>query len=88
MGFFDDAFELPHELTPPKPMKGNQWGAESIDQILAWLEANPKLYAKKVILLGCGAEADDWELAIKELLEDEFVETKVLDGISCFKAAE
>jgi hypothetical protein len=88
MGFFDDAFELPHELTPPKPMKGNQWGAESIDQILAWLEANPKWYDKKVILLGCGAETDDWELAIKELLEDEFVETKVLDGISCFKAAE
>ncbi len=52
----------------------NQWGENSPDQILAWLEAHTGWFAKQAILSGCGAMADDWGVAIAELLRDEFIE--------------
>ena len=54
--------------------KGNQWGSEPIDQILAWLEAHAGWHKKQVILNGSQAEPNSWDEAIAELLKDEFVE--------------
>lgn len=54
---------------------GNQWGGESSDQILAWLEAHTGWFTKQTILSGCGAAADDWDGAITELLGDGLIET-------------
>jgi hypothetical protein len=55
---------------------GNQWGSEPIGQILAWLEAHAGWHAKQIILNGCRVDSSGWNNAIKELLEDGFVETR------------
>lgn len=73
---FDFGVSTAHqEESAPTPNKGNQWGEKSSDQILAWLEAHTGWFAKQAILVGCGAAADDWNVAIAELLRDEFIET-------------
>lgn len=56
--------------------KGNQWGSEPIDQVLAWLEAHAGWHKKQVILNGSQAEPNSWDDAISELLKDEFVEVE------------
>ena len=88
MSFFDDTGSAP-ELTPVKTVKGNQWGAESIDQILAWLEDKaPNWYTKEAILTACGASVADWQSAIGELLNDGDIESKIVDSISRYRATE
>jgi hypothetical protein len=62
------------EQSAPTTPKGNQWGEESSDQILAWLEAHTGWFAKQTMLSGCGAAVDDWDAAIAELLGDGFIE--------------
>ena len=54
--------------------KGNQWGREPIDQILAWLEAHPGWHGKAEIVAGSGIDETDWKKAIDELLKEGFVE--------------
>ncbi|WP_419594736.1 hypothetical protein, partial [Thiolapillus sp.] len=58
----------------PSEQKGNQWGSEPIDQILAWLEAYPGWHGKKEIVGGSGINETDWKKAIGYLLEEGFVE--------------
>ena len=66
-----DIFSDPSPLTS----RGNQWGSEPIDQILAWLEAHPGWHTKKAILNGCEANPVDWNEVISELLEEGFIES-------------
>jgi hypothetical protein len=54
--------------------RGNQWGDKATDQILAWLEEHKNWFVRQAILTGCGAEPTAWDLAIKELIADQFVE--------------
>lgn len=58
----------------PRVTKGNQWGREPIDQILAWLEAHPGWHGKAEIVAGSGIDEADWKKAIDELREEGFVE--------------
>jgi hypothetical protein len=88
IGLFD---EPAVDTAPGKTVerKGNQWGAESIDQILAWLESKaPNWYTKDAILTACLASSNDWDDAIKELLEDGDIESKNIDGITRYRAAD
>ena len=88
MSFFDDTGSA-SELTTATTVKGNQWGAESIDQILAWLEDKaPNWYTKEAILTACCASVADWQPAIDELLNDGDIESKVVDSILRYRAAE
>lgn len=59
----------------PSTSASIQWGNKAPDQILAWLEAHTGWFARQAILIGCGAAADEWDAAIAELLNDEFIET-------------
>ncbi len=54
--------------------KGNQWGSEPIDQILAWLEAHPGWHGKREIVNGSGIDETDWKKAIDWLLVEGFIE--------------
>jgi hypothetical protein len=73
----------------PVEKKGNQWGAESIDQILAWLEAKaPNWFTKEAILTACGASSADWESAVKELLNDGDIEAREVDSIPRYRASD
>ena len=88
IGLFD---EPAVDTAPNEPVeqKGNQWGTVSIDQILAWLESKaPNWYTKDAILTACGASPNDWDDAIKELLEDGDIESKNIDGITRYRAAD
>ena len=88
ISFFDEPVV---DTAPKEPVekKGNQWGAESIDQILAWLESKaPNWYTKDAILTACGASPNDWDDAIKELLEDGDIESKNIDGITRYRAVD
>ncbi|MDA7737421.1 hypothetical protein N8861_03685 [Porticoccus sp.] len=88
MSFFDDAESAP-QSTVIETVKGNQWGVKSIDQILAWLEGQaPNWYTKEAILTASGASATDWQPAIDELLNDGDIESKIVDSISRYRAAE
>jgi hypothetical protein len=69
-----DIFSNQNELKDFK--NGNQWGNESIYQILAWLEAHNGWHSKQNILNGCQATPSHWEAATTELLEDEFIEVR------------
>ncbi len=60
--------------TSPTAVRGNQWGDEPTDQILAWLEEHKNWFVKQAILTGCGAEPAAWNEAINELIADQFVE--------------
>jgi hypothetical protein len=76
-------------LNEPVERKGNQWGAESIDQILAWLESKaPNWYTKEAILTACGASSADWESAVKELLNDGDIEAREVDSIPRYRASD
>ena len=76
-------------LNEPVERKGNQWGAESIDQILAWLESKaPNWYTKDAILTACGASTADWESAVKELLNDGDIEAREVDSIPRYRASD
>jgi len=89
MALFDEPVSETHVSSIAKVKKGNQWGAESIDQILAWLEdKEPNWYTKEAILTACGASAADWQPAIDELLNDGDIESKIVDSISRYRAAE
>ena len=88
IGLFD---EPAVDTAPNEPVeqKGNQWGTVSIDQILAWLESKaPNWYTKDAILTACGASSNDWDDAIKELLEDGDIESKNIDGITRYRAVD
>jgi hypothetical protein len=88
IGLFD---EPAVDTAPNEPVeqKGNQWGTVSIDQILAWLESKaPNWYTKDAILNACGASPNDWDDAIKELLEDGDIESKNIDGITRYRAVD
>jgi len=88
MSFFDDTASA-SESTVIKTVKGNQWGAESIDQILAWLEDKaPNWYTKEAILTACGTSVADWQPAVDELLNDGDIESKLVDSILRYRAAE
>lgn len=88
MSFFDKAEPAP-KSTATMPAKGNQWGAKSIDQILAWLEDKaPNWYTKEAILTACGASVADWQSAIGELLNDGDIESKIVDSIPRYRATE
>lgn len=67
---------------------GNQWGSNAIDQILAWLDDKRDWYAKPAILAGCGAPESEWASAITTLLEDGDIKSKVVDGVTRYKAVE
>jgi hypothetical protein len=73
-GFEFEAPSVYLEKSVPTLSTRNQWGKDSSDQILAWLEAHKGWFAKQAILNGCGATMDDWNAAIAELLGDDFVE--------------
>ena len=89
MALFDEPVSETHASLVAKVKKGNQWGAESIDQILAWLEdKSPNWYTKEVILTACGASVSDWQPAIDELLNDGDIESKIVDSILRYRAAE
>ena len=89
MALFDEPVSETHASSVEKVKKGNQWGAESIDQILAWLEGHtPNWYTKEAILTACGASISDWQPAIDELLNDGDIESKIVDSISRYRAAE
>jgi hypothetical protein len=88
MALFDEPVSETHASLVAKVKKGNQWGAESIDQILAWLEDKaPNWYTKEAILTACGASAADWQPAIDELLNDGDIESKIVDSILRYRAA-
>ena len=85
---FAEELDLVADKEPPTyARRGNQWGVESIDQILGWLEANPAWFTQTVILNACGASPYDWPAAIKELVDDGFVESKTIDGVLRYRAA-
>ena len=85
---FAEELDLVADKEPPAyPRRGNQWGVESIDQILAWLEANPAWFTQPVIINACGASPADWPAAIKELVAEGFVESKTIDGVLRYRAA-
>lgn len=65
---------------------GNQWGANSADQILAWLEYRKTWADQQTILSGCGANINDWAEAIKELLEENFIEQKQSNSAMLYRA--
>ena len=89
MALFDEPVSETHASSVEKVKKGNQWGAESIDQILAWLEGHtPNWYTKEAILTACGASISDWQPAIDELLNDGDIESKIVDSILRYRAAE
>jgi len=89
MALFDEPVSETHVSSIAKVKKGNQWGAESIDQIFAWLEDKaPNWYTKEAILTACGASVSDWQPAIDELLNDGDIESKIVDSISRYRAAE
>ncbi len=72
---FDFGLEADHTIVIPTGQESvSQWGSTALDQILAWLEAHPGWFSKQAVLTGCGAEPDDWDVAITELLSDEFIE--------------
>jgi hypothetical protein len=88
IGLFDEP-AVDTALNEPVEQKGNQWGTVSIDQILAWLESKaPNWYTKDAILTACGASQNDWDDAIKELLEDGDIESKNIDGITRYRAVD
>ena len=65
---------------------GNKWGANSSDQILAWLEYRKTWADQQTILNGCGANINDWAEAIKELLEENFIEQKQSNSATLYRA--
>ncbi len=65
---------------------GNKWGANSADQILAWLEYRKTWADQQTILNGCGANINDWAEAIKELLEENFIEQKQSNSATLYRA--
>ena len=72
----------------PSEQKGNQWGSEPIDQILAWLEAHPGWHSKQVILNGCQADVAIWDKVIQELLDEGFLDVKDKDAVSQYRAKD
>ena len=72
----------------PSEQKGNQWGSEPIDQVLAWLEAHPGWHSKDAVLKGCGADYEKWGGTIKELQEEGFIETRADNSSEMYRAKE
>jgi len=66
--------------------RGNSWGSNASDQILAWLEAHKGWFTKSAILNGCGADPGCWSDALNELISDEFVETQGDESCMKFRA--
>ena len=73
-------FDSPVQINEPSissssSKTGNSWGSNASDQILAWLEAHKGWFPRIAILNGCGANPDDWDAAINELMNDGFVDS-------------
>ena len=63
-------YDMLGEAEEPAPRHGNSWGANAIDQILAWLEAHPGPQSQQAILNGSGANLAEWSEAVAELIRD------------------
>ena len=63
-------YDMLGEVEESAPQQGNSWGTNTIDQILAWLEAHPGPQSQQAILTGSGASPEDWADAISELIRD------------------
>lgn len=73
-----------YNILDQQSVTNNQWGIRVPDRILAWLEAHTGWFTRQAILVGCGAAADEWDVAIAELLRDGLIEVAA-DG-SCWRA--
>ena len=95
--------DIPMAAEPPSPQmdifsnepdslssqkKGNQWGSEPIDQILAWLEAHPGWHSSDAVLRGSGAGDEAWNGAIQDLQAEGFIEVKNVDSRDMYRARE
>jgi len=85
---FDKSVETCLSSLLKKSRKGNAWGENATDQILAWLESQKGWFPKSAILNGCGANPDDCNSAINELLEDNFIESRNDDNEIRYRAKE
>jgi hypothetical protein len=86
VGLFDEVpVSVPNTVAT---VTGNAWGATSIDQILAWLDAHKGWYSKTSILAGCQAEEAAWDTSIAELIRDGDIESRAIDGVTRYRAVE
>lgn len=73
---FDEHVDIDLLSSKKEIRGGNAWGANALDQILAWLEAHKGWFSKSAILNGCGADPEAWTDTINELLNDDYIETR------------